>query len=37
MGEIIGFFGLITGFTIVAMAIFTASFLYFRNPKVAGA
>ena len=36
LDKIIGLVGLIVGIELIAIAIFTASVLYFRNPVVAG-
>lgn len=36
LDKIIGMVGLIMGIELVAIAIFTASILYFKNPVVAG-
>ncbi len=36
LDKIIGLVGLIVGVELIAIAIFTASVLYFRNPVVAG-
>jgi len=36
LDKIIGLVGLIMGIELIAIAIFTASVLYFRNPVVAG-
>jgi hypothetical protein len=36
LSEIIGFFGVIAGIEIIAIVLFSASILYFRNPIVAG-
>jgi hypothetical protein len=36
LDKIIGLVGLIMGIELIAIAIFTASIIYFRNPVIAG-